>query len=81
MDALRRGLVVTVGAAVALLARDDLRQDRGREVLARVTLDHRDIAAVAHETGDVLERDVPPRVGVVQLAVRILLDQVVVGCV
>jgi hypothetical protein len=68
-------------ASVALLARDDLGEDHGGQVFARVTLDHRDVSAVPDETGDVLERDVPPRVSVVELAVGVLLDQVVVGFV
>ena len=60
---------------VALGVDQDLRErDRG-DVLAALVVDHAHVLVGLEEVGDALERDVAARLGVVELAIRVALDQ------
>ena len=54
---------------------DDLQQDRARQVLAGLGVDDLEVDLVEHHLLDVGERDVAAVGGVVEPAIRILLDQ------
>jgi hypothetical protein len=49
------------------------------QVLACLAIHHLDLMSVAHKTSDALERDVAARSRVIELAIRVLLDNVSLG--
>ncbi len=61
--------------AARLLLQDDLQQDAARQVLAGLGVDDLELLVLEHQLLDVGQRDVGARLGVVEPAVRVLLDQ------
>jgi predicted dithiol-disulfide oxidoreductase (DUF899 family) len=62
-------------ATVALGVDQDLRERHRGDVLAALVVDHLHLLVGFEEVGDALERDVAAGLGVVELAVRVALDQ------
>ena len=61
-------------SALLFLFVNDLRQRDARQVLFGLVVDDRDVLAALDHGGNVLERDVTARLGIVQLAILIALD-------
>ena len=59
-----------------LLRQDDLRQHDLRDVIAGVAVHDADVVTGANQVRDSVKRHVLARAGVVELAVRVLLDKV-----
>ena len=59
-----------------MLGKNDLREDHLREVVAVVAIDNLDVVSIPNQLGYALERYVPTRARVVELAIRVLLDKV-----
>ena len=62
-----------------LLARDDLQQDAAGDVLAALVVDHLDALAARDELAQVVERDVPALLGVVEAPVGVFAYQALFG--
>jgi hypothetical protein len=61
-------------STMPLHVEDDLAESDVGDVLAGVAIDDADVVALTEQIGDDLEGDVPARVGVVELPVRVPLD-------
>ena len=59
----------------ALVVQDDLGEGYGGEVFTGAPVDDLDVLATPDQLTDALERDVPARGSVVQLAVGVFLDE------
>ena len=67
-------------AALAVLFQDDLGQDRARDVLAGLGVEHHELLALAHHLAELVERDVAAGRGIVEPAVGVFLDHRRLGC-
>src|SRR6185312_2601146 len=61
-------------ALLLLFFEDDLRERDGRQIFFRLVIDDLDVIAIANHLADLVERDVPAVLRIVELAVRVALD-------
>ncbi len=61
-------------ALLLLFLEDDLRQRDGRQIFLGLVVDDLDVVALPDHLADLIERDVPAVLRVVELAVRVTLD-------
>ena len=76
---LKRSPVNQARRAALFFGQNYLRQRDLSQVLAGLPVDHLDLMSIAHKSRNALERDVGARSRVIELAIRVFLDNVSLG--